>query len=37
MSQAGWLVLCLKVALIAGFISLAGWVVLYFQHTCRLV
>ena len=29
MSQAGWLVLCLKVALIAGFISLAGWVVLY--------
>jgi len=28
-SQAGWLVLCLKVALIAGFISLAGWVVLY--------
>ena len=29
MSQAGWLVLALKVALIAGFISLAGWVILY--------
>jgi len=28
-SQAGWLVLALKVALIAGFISLAGWVILY--------
>ena len=29
MSQAGWLVLALKVALIAGFISLAGWIILY--------
>ena len=29
MSQAQWLVLALKVALIAGFVSLVGWVVLY--------
>jgi hypothetical protein len=29
MTQAAWLVLVLKVALIAGFCSLAGWIVLY--------
>jgi len=29
MTQAQWLVLALKVALIAGFASLVGWVVLY--------
>jgi hypothetical protein len=29
MTQASWLVLALKIALIAGFCSLAGWVVLY--------
>jgi hypothetical protein len=29
MSQASWLILALKVALISGFVSLAGWVVLY--------
>jgi hypothetical protein len=29
MSQAAWLVLTLKVALIAGFISLVGWIALY--------
>ena len=29
MSQAQWLVLALKAALIAGFVSLAGWVILY--------
>lgn len=29
MTQAQWLVLTLKVALIAGFVSLAGWVALY--------
>ena len=29
MSQASWLVLALKIALISGFVSLAGWVVLY--------
>ena len=29
MSQAQWLVLALKVALIAGFISLLAWVILY--------
>ena len=29
MTQADWLVLALKVALIAGFISLGSWIVLY--------
>ena len=29
MSQAQWLVLALKIALISGFVSLVGWVVLY--------
>ena len=29
MSQEAWIVLCLKVALIAGFVSLAGWIALY--------
>lgn len=29
MTQAGWLILVLKVALISGFCSLAAWVVLY--------
>jgi hypothetical protein len=28
-TQAQWLILCMKVALIAGFVALAGWVVLY--------
>ena len=29
MTQASWLMLALKVALISGFCALAGWVVLY--------
>jgi len=29
MTQADWLILTLKVALISGFVSLAGWIVLY--------
>lgn len=29
MTQASWLILTLKVALISGFISLTGWVILY--------
>jgi hypothetical protein len=29
MTQAQWLVLTLRVALIAGFVSLVGWIVLY--------
>jgi hypothetical protein len=29
MTQASWLILALKVALISGFVSLAGWIALY--------
>lgn len=29
MSQAAWLILAFKVALVSGFVSLAGWVALY--------
>jgi hypothetical protein len=28
-TQASWLALALKVALISGFVSLAGWIILY--------
>lgn len=29
MTQAAWIVLCLKIALVSGFVSLAGWIALY--------
>ena len=29
MTQEAWIVLCLKIALVSGFVSLAGWIALY--------